>query len=469
MATVGRVDQHAGERFGKYAIVRRVGVGGMGDVYEGRHVELEKRVAIKTLRRDRAGDPEARARFHREGTAAARVRHPHAVEVFDVGEADGTPYLVMEFLEGEDLAAWLAREGPRPPAEIADVMLPVLAAVAAAHDEGVLHRDLKPANVFLARTRDGEVLPKVVDFGVSSIASVQQLGAITHSHAIVGTPAYMSPEQTQGMRDLTAASDQYALGVIAYECATGRLPVEPGPVLGMLLRIGQGQFAPPRAVRPELPVEFERVILRAMALDPAQRFASVRELGRALLPFAGERAVPSGGARALGARVPIALAAVIGGAALAWAVVPRGGAGRARGSYEVALEAQPATARFELDGVAVGVGALRRAFVADGAQHVVTVSAPGYAPQEVVFVDAPPTSARVVLTPRAVAPVVAAPTVVAPTVVAPVVAVPAVTARPLERGRGVRREPRVRPAGMVLPSVNAPPAPRVGTNNIGVL
>ena len=139
----------------------------MGAVYEGMHIEIGKRVAIKTLSPALAAMPDARARFLREAQLTSRVRHPHIVDVTDIGSEAGHTYLVMEFLDGEDLAQRIERRGPLPLDEIADIMLPVLAAVAAAHDEGIIHRDLKPQNIFLSQTRDGAIVPKVLDFGIS--------------------------------------------------------------------------------------------------------------------------------------------------------------------------------------------------------------------------------------------------------------------------------------------------------------
>src|SRR5688572_7198589 len=155
-----------GTCLGKYRVVRLIGEGGMGAVYEGIHLEIGKRVAIKTMSPTLAAIPDARARFLREAQLTSRVRHPHAVDITDVGSEGGHTYLVMEFLEGDDLARHIERRGPLPIDEIADIMLPVLAAVTAAHDEGIIHRDLKPQNIFLSQTRDGAIVPKVLDFGI---------------------------------------------------------------------------------------------------------------------------------------------------------------------------------------------------------------------------------------------------------------------------------------------------------------
>src|SRR3954447_21230433 len=157
----------AGTRLGRYQVVRLIGEGGMGAVYEGVHLAIGKKVAIKVMNPDLAANLDARARFLREAQLTSRVRHPHAVDVTDVGSEAGQTFLVMELLEGEDLASFIDWRGRMPLDQAADIMLAVSAAVAAAHDEGIIHRDLKPHNIFLSQTRDGVIVPKVVDFGIS--------------------------------------------------------------------------------------------------------------------------------------------------------------------------------------------------------------------------------------------------------------------------------------------------------------
>jgi len=272
-------------RFGRYRVVRCIGVGGMGAVYEAVHDDLEKRVALKTLHPSMAREPEARARFLREGRAASRIRHPNVVEVFDVGQHDDTLFLVMEHLAGEDLAALIAREGPLSVERLVDLILPVIAAVATAHEEGVVHRDLKPENIFLAQTRNGAVQPKVLDFGISKVTGAPNAQRITGASSMIGTPLYMSPEQAQGAA-VDGRSDQYAIGVILFECATGHVPFNAPELYPLLHAIVLGQHASPRSLRPELPADFEAVIERAMARDADRRYESLHTLGRALLPFA---------------------------------------------------------------------------------------------------------------------------------------------------------------------------------------
>src|SRR5688500_6866466 len=184
-----------GTKFGRYSIVRRLGTGGMGAVYEGLHPTLKKRVAIKVLHRRYADSELAVARFMREGEAASRIQHPNVVDVFDVGLETGMPYLVMEYLEGESLGALIDRIGRLEPQQTADVMLPVCAAVAAAHEAGVIHRDLKPENIFLAKARLGAAEPKVLDFGISKVTGEIGQLALTGTAAFLGSPYYVSPEQ----------------------------------------------------------------------------------------------------------------------------------------------------------------------------------------------------------------------------------------------------------------------------------
>jgi serine/threonine-protein kinase len=258
----------------------------MGEVYEAEHVELRKRVALKTLHADFARGPEDRERFLREGRAAAQLRHPHVVEVFDAGEDGDTMYLVMELLEGEDLLTRLRRETRLDLLRIADVMLPVLAAVASVHERGIVHRDLKPSNIFLARGPYAEPLPKVLDFGISKLGGRNL--ALTQTGDLLGTPHYMSPEQARGL-ELDARSDQYSLGVILYQLATGRVPFTGTNLPAVLSSILNDPLAPMREQGADVPAGFESVVMRSLERDPALRFPSVFALGQALLAFADER------------------------------------------------------------------------------------------------------------------------------------------------------------------------------------
>ncbi len=277
-----------GSVLGRYQLTRVLGEGGMGTVFEASHLDLGKRAAVKTLHARLAKTAEVRARFMREGQAASRIRHPNVVDVYDVGVEQDHPYLVMELLEGEDMGRLLAHESVLSAQRAADLLLPVVAAVAAAHELGVVHRDLKPDNIFLAVERT-QVTPKVLDFGISKLVDREQADALTSTGAFLGTPHYMSPEQAQGAKQLDARSDQYSLGAILYRCTTGRRPIEETSIYALIQRIVRGEFPPPRSLNPDLPRAFETVVLKAMAREPSERFATTRDLGRALLDFASER------------------------------------------------------------------------------------------------------------------------------------------------------------------------------------
>jgi serine/threonine-protein kinase len=279
-----------GTTLGKYSISRLLGTGGMGAVYEATHTEIGKKVAIKVLSPLIAAVPGARARFLREAQLTSRVRHPHIVDVADMGSDGGHTYLVMEFLHGEDLAQRLERLGPIGVEELADIMLPVCSAVAAAHAAGITHRDLKPQNIFLAAgTR--RVHPKVLDFGISKgNDAVTQAGTLTNTGAMIGTPYYLAPEQIMDSKSAGSASDQYALGIILYECLTGKRPYDGDNLFVVFQGIVGGTPKRPRELRPEVPPEMEEVVLRAMKVDPKARFATIEDFGRALLPFASSRA-----------------------------------------------------------------------------------------------------------------------------------------------------------------------------------
>ena len=281
-------DPKPGEHFGSYELVRPLGSGGMGIVYEGRHRTLGRRVAIKVVRGSQDGavaEIERRnARFLREGRAAAQVRHPNVVDVFDFGVHEGTPFLVMELVEGETFAHLLRRAGKLTLAGALEILLPIMSAVAELHAAGIIHRDLKPSNVLLARERSGALCPKLADFGVSRIQGDGR--GVTESGVVLGTLEYLSPEQTRGTHGANEAADQYALGVMLYEAITGERPFVGASSYELMHAIVTAEMKPPTALVPSLPAELEAVVLRALSRDPAARFAAVDELGEALLPFA---------------------------------------------------------------------------------------------------------------------------------------------------------------------------------------
>ncbi|HEU4576941.1 MAG TPA: serine/threonine-protein kinase [Polyangiaceae bacterium] len=308
-----------GFEFGAYVIGACVGKGGMARVYRAEHRALRKPVALKVVSGALLQRPDWRHRFLREGQAAAAVKHPNVVDITDVGVWQGRPYLVMELLQGEDLEQYLARHGLLSESELARLMIPVIAGLATAHESGVVHRDLKPSNVFLARGPDGEIVPKLLDFGISKLTSrLEDLDpASTPVGELMGSPLYMSPEAVRGAREQTPQSDQYSLGVVLYECVTGRAPFRADSLLEVLDAVASGTFDPPRVHRSDLSPELERTILRAMSAEPGARFASVREIGRALCQCADQRTrllwMPSFG---LAEPVESPTLAVVGSAAL---------------------------------------------------------------------------------------------------------------------------------------------------------
>jgi eukaryotic-like serine/threonine-protein kinase len=269
-----------GTRLDHFEIVSLVGKGGMGCVYKAHDRTLGRTVAIKTLHGINQQEPSALARFRREAQAASRVVHPNLVIIHSYGTHEQTPYIVMEYLSGHNLAVEIAN-GPLTPERTADILVPACAGVHAAHRAGVVHRDIKPGNIFLARTLMGET-PKILDFGISRVGGDD--ANLTGTGDIIGTTYYLAPEQAAG-QEVDAAADQYALGVILYECLTGARPFTGSAAYTIIRSIVEGVFQPPSQLRPDIPHDLEAVILRAMSRLPNDRFATVRDLGVALMPF----------------------------------------------------------------------------------------------------------------------------------------------------------------------------------------
>jgi serine/threonine-protein kinase len=255
----------------------------MGTVFEAEDMYLGHRVALKLLHADAIHRADALERFLREGRAAARIRHPHVIQVLSSGTERGVPYLAMELLQGSDLSELVARRGRLPVQEALDLLLPAFAGVCAAHDASVIHRDLKPANIFVARGPSGEALPKVLDFGVSKVIGDEPSSS---TEAVIGTVAYMAPEQARCAGNASFASDQYSLALLLYHCITGELPFEGRSVLEIVEAVMTAPPMPPSQRRAEIPRAIDAPILRAMSRAPSERFASVRHFGAALIEFA---------------------------------------------------------------------------------------------------------------------------------------------------------------------------------------
>jgi len=284
-----------GERINNYQIVSVLGEGGMGTVYVAEHPFMGRKAAIKVLREELVKDRGLVERFMNEARAANAIGHPNIIDIIDVGLLPtGVPYLMMEFLVGESLSTRIMRRRPMPVAEALDVAAQTASALAAAHEKNIVHRDLKPDNLFLIGDRanpTGRI--KVLDFGIAKLrGELSGSGARTQTGSILGTPPYMSPEQCRGVDELDHRTDIYALGIILYEMLTGAPPfVSPG--WGEVVHMHISQPPPPlRAKNPAVSPQLEKVVLKALAKQPADRWSSMGELEAALRGVPGWTHVP---------------------------------------------------------------------------------------------------------------------------------------------------------------------------------
>jgi serine/threonine protein kinase len=281
----------------KYRVEKVLGAGGMGVVVAARHVQLDERVALKFLRPEALGDEEAVARLVREARAAVKIKSEHVARVLDVGTLDsGAPYIVMEYLDGGDLAAWLKQRGALPIDQAIDFVLQAAVAVAEAHALGIVHRDLKPANLFCVRRADGQLSIKVLDFGISKLTdmagAVSAMG-MTKTGALMGSPLYMSPEQMRSSKDVGPETDIWALGIILFELIAGRPAFVGESVADLAIKISQEPIPSLRGLRPEIAAGLEAVVVKCLEKNPRRRYRNVGEVALALLPFAPKRAAAS--------------------------------------------------------------------------------------------------------------------------------------------------------------------------------
>jgi serine/threonine-protein kinase len=286
-------------KLGRYRLTRRLGSGGMGEVWLAEHVLLRRPCAVKLIRAERLGDPQAVRRFEREVQATAALSHPNTVEVYDYGlEENGTFYYAMEYLPGLTLQELVERDGPLPPPRAVHLLRQVCGALAEAHAAGLVHRDVKPANVIVCDRGGVPDVAKLLDFG---LARARGLGpaaeTLTEEGTIAGTPAYMSPEQARGSTEVDARSDLYSVGALAYFLLAAEPPFVRDSAVQTLAAHLTDPVTPLSRLRQDVPADLEAIVLRCLEKEPAKRFPSAEELGKALADVvsAGSWATRPGG------------------------------------------------------------------------------------------------------------------------------------------------------------------------------
>ena len=297
--TKGQARMREGQQFGRYRIVRMLGKGGMGEVYEAEETDSGRRVALKTMNQS-LGDENARRRFLREGRLAASISHPNSVYVYGTEEIEGTSVITMELVDGGTLSDRVEQEGPLDPQEAVDAILDVITGLQAATAVGVLHRDIKPSNCFVSK--DGTV--KVGDYGLSLPIVGGDDTQLTLTRTLLGTPMFASPEQLQG-EDLDLRSDIYSVGGTLYHLLTGEYPFEADNLGKLIATVAHKPAVSPHKLQPEIPAEVAKAVLRCLAKDPAKRFQSYSELGGALSPFSTPVLEPASRMRGLAGLVDV--------------------------------------------------------------------------------------------------------------------------------------------------------------------
>ncbi|HEX6276463.1 MAG TPA: serine/threonine-protein kinase [Polyangiaceae bacterium] len=429
---------------GKYRLVSLLGRGGMGSVWRAQHLDLDAPVAIKLLDPSIAANPEGLTRFHREAQAAAALRSPHVVQIFDRGIDDATqqPFIVMELMEGESLADRIGRLGLLSPEQTARIVTQVARALGRAHDAGIVHRDLKPDNIFLVRNEDEEVA-KVLDFGIAKSDKHRlDSGSHTRTGAVMGTPYYMSPEQISGSKGVDARTDIWALGVIACECLTGRRPFDAETIGGLALKICAEPPPIPSRLGPVSPA-FDAWFARSVARETTARFQTAREAADELRRAFGMATAVATNATGQHAAVPAKQANTT--------------SGLARSSADAVTAEMAAKAPFPRWALAGGLAAF--ATVAGGAAWFFLGRTPAATPDatsSALSAPAAPSAASIETAPDAPKPPVVAPSATAtPEAPATPSAAPAPSATPAVARPAVAARP--------APAPKRPPTPPKST------
>jgi eukaryotic-like serine/threonine-protein kinase len=320
----------AGEQLGHYSIIRPLGVGGMGAVYEAQDLESGRRVALKVLSHT-LDSPDARERFFREGRLAASINHPNSVYIFGTEEIGGIPVITMELLSGGTLQDRVRAQGPLPIGGAVDCVLQLIEGLEAAQRLGILHRDIKPSNCYVGE--DGTV--KIGDFGLSISTAVRTEPALTATGAFLGTPAFCSPEQLRG-EELSARSDMYSVGATLYYLLTGRTPFEAKNMVQLLATVLEQRAPSPRKFRPEIPQALAKALLRCLEKQPGERFSTYADLARALTPYGCAAPTPATlGLRLLAGIIDFTLLALLATA------INLGAFGSPMAFFEQAMERSP--------------------------------------------------------------------------------------------------------------------------------
>jgi serine/threonine-protein kinase len=273
------------KKLGQYSLKKKLGAGGMGEVYLAEHMMLRRPCAVKLIRPDQAGDTANLTRFEREVQSTATLTHPNTVEIFDYGNTEeGTFYYVMEYLPGLSLQEMVEQSGPLPAERAVHFLRQVCGALREAHGLGIIHRDIKPSNILICERGGVQDVAKLLDFGLAQCTGVHKQNAdkLTIQGTIVGSPPFMSPEQASGRDDLDARTDIYSLGAVAYFLLTGKAPYERDTAMQMMMAHAYEPLIHPNRLRPDLPSDLQEVIVRCLEKDPAKRFQSADGLEKAL-------------------------------------------------------------------------------------------------------------------------------------------------------------------------------------------